>query len=84
MEWKLKYIEAFNQMEEKLKTPKLTPNLHYRPRMIKTAVKDLSETADVIAELFGVKKRMTTTAAMKRLWQYLLRRCSQQRPRPVT
>lgn len=56
-------------MEEKLKTPKLTPNLtpnlHYRTRMIKTAVKDLSETADVIAELLGVKKRMTTTAAMK-------------------
>lgn len=23
LEWKLKYIEAFNQMEEKLKTPKI-------------------------------------------------------------
>lgn len=33
--------------------------------MIKTAVKDLSETADVIAELFGVKKGMSTAAAMK-------------------
>ncbi|MBO6205105.1 MAG: Rha family transcriptional regulator [Selenomonas sp.] len=65
LEWKLKYIEAFNQMEEKLKTPKLTPNPHYRTRMIKTAVKDLSETADVIAELFGVKKGMATAAAMK-------------------
>lgn len=65
LEWKLKYIEAFNQMEEKLKTPKLSPNPHYRTRMIKTAVKDLSETADVIAELFGVKKGMATAAAMK-------------------
>lgn len=65
LEWKLKYIEAFNQMEEKLKTPKLSPNPHYRTRMIKTAVKDLSETADVIAELFGVKKGMSTAAAMK-------------------
>ena len=65
LEWKLKYIEAFNQMEEKLKTPKLSPNPHYRTRMIETAVKDLSETADVIAELFGVKKGMATAAAMK-------------------
>lgn len=65
LEWKLKYIEAFNQMEEKLKTPKLSPNPHYRTRMIKTAVKDLSETADVIAELFGVKKGMATAATMK-------------------
>ena len=39
LEWKLKYIEAFNQMEEKLKTPNLSPNPHYRTRMIKTAVK---------------------------------------------
>ncbi|WP_295159306.1 BRO family protein [Selenomonas sp. AE3005] len=46
-------------------TPKLSPNPHYRTRMIKTAVKDLSETADVIAELFGVKKGMATAAAMK-------------------
>ena len=45
--------------------PKLSPNPHYRTRMIKTAVKDLSETADVIAELFGVKKGMATAAAMK-------------------
>lgn len=65
LEWKIKYIEAFNQMEEKLRTPKLSPNPHYRTRMIKTAVKDLSETADVIAELFGVKKGMATAAAMK-------------------
>ncbi len=65
MQWKIKFIEAFNAMEEKLKTPKLSPNPHYRTRMIKTAVKDLSETADVIAELFGVKKGMATAAAMK-------------------
>ena len=65
LEWKLKYIEAFNAMEKQLKTPKLSPNPHYRTRMIKTAVKDLSETADVIAELFGVKKGMATAAAMK-------------------
>lgn len=65
LDWKIKFIEAFNAMEEKLRTPKLSPNPHYRTRMIKTAVKDLSETADVIAELFGVKKGMSTAAAMK-------------------
>ena len=64
LEWKLKYIEAFNQMEEKLKTPKLSPNPHYRTRMIKTAVKDISETADVIAQYFGVKPGMARSAAM--------------------
>ncbi len=51
-------------MEEKLKTPKLSPNPHYRTRMIKTAVKDISETADVIAQYFGVKPGMARSAAM--------------------
>ena len=64
LEWKLKYIEAFNAMEKQLKTPKLSPNPHYRTRMIKTAVKDISETADVIAQYFGVKPGMARSAAM--------------------
>ena len=64
LEWKIKYIEAFNAMEKQLKTPKLSPNPHYRTRMIKTAVKDISETADVIAQYFGVKPGMARSAAM--------------------
>ena len=64
LEWKLKYIEAFNAMEKQLKMPKLSPNPHYRTRMIKTAVKDISETADVIAQYFGVKPGMARSAAM--------------------
>lgn len=64
MQWKIKYIEAFNAMEKQLKTPKLSPNPHYRTRMIKTAVKDISETADVIAKYFGVKPGMARSAAM--------------------
>lgn len=44
--------------------PKLSPNPHYRTRMIKTAVKDISETADVIAQYFGVKPGMARSAAM--------------------
>lgn len=43
LEWKLKFLEAFNAMEKALReqqaVPKITPNPHYRTRMIKTAVK---------------------------------------------
>lgn len=65
LEWKLKYIEAFNAMEKELATPKLSPNPHYRSRMLKTAVKDCAETADIIVKYFGVKPGMAQAAAMQ-------------------
>ena len=65
LEWKIKYIEAFNEMEKKLQTPQLSPNPHYRTRLIKTAVRDIGGTADAISEVFGVKKGMATAAAME-------------------
>ena len=65
LEWKVKYIEAFNAMEKKLQLPQLAPNPHYRTRMIKTAIKDIGGTAEAIAEVFGVKKGMATSAAMQ-------------------
>lgn len=65
MEWKLKFLEAFNAMEKAIKTPQITPNPHYRTRMIKTAVKDAADTAAMIADTFGVKKPMAMTAAMQ-------------------
>ena len=65
LEWKLKYIEAFNEMEKQLNVPKLAPNPHYRTRLIKTAVRDIGGTAEAIADVFGVKKGMATAAAMK-------------------
>lgn len=69
LEWKLRYIEAFNTMEKALReqqaVPKVTPNPHYRTRMIKTAVKDAADTAAMIADTFGVKKPMAMTAAMQ-------------------
>lgn len=65
LEWKVKYIEAFNAMEKKLQLPHLAPNPHYRTRMIKTAIKDIGGTAEAIAEVFGVKKGMATSAAMQ-------------------
>lgn len=71
LDWKIKFIKAFNAMEEKLRTPKLSPNPHYRTRLIKTAVKDIGGTADAIAEVFGVKKGMATAAAMK-MWGMLM------------
>jgi Rha family phage regulatory protein len=65
LEWKLKFLEAFNAMEKAIKTPQITPNPHYRTRMIKTAVKDAADTAAMIAATFGVKKPMAMTAAMQ-------------------
>lgn len=57
----------FIECEKRLKAqavPKIAPNPHYRTRMIKTAVKDISETAEVIAQYFGVKPGMAQSAAM--------------------
>lgn len=69
LEWKLKFLEAFNAMEKEIRkqqaVPKISPNPHYRTRMIKTAVKDAADTAAMIADTFGVKKPMAMTAAMQ-------------------
>lgn len=48
----------------KYAVPKITPNPHYRTRMIKTAVKDIGDTADTIAQVFHVKKGIAMTASM--------------------
>lgn len=65
LEWKLKFLKAFNAMEKAIKTPQITPNPHYRTRMIKTAVKDIGDTADTIAQVFHVKKGIAMTASMQ-------------------
>jgi Rha family phage regulatory protein len=69
LKWKLKFLEAFNAMEKEIRkqqaVPKISPNPHYRTRMIKTAVKDAADTAAMIADTFGVKKPMAMTAAMQ-------------------
>lgn len=49
----------------KYELPKVTPNPHYRTRMIKTAVKDIGDTADTIAQVFHVKKGIAMTASMQ-------------------
>lgn len=49
----------------KYEIPKITPNPHCRTRMIKTAVKDIGDTADTIAQVFHVKKGIAMTASMQ-------------------
>lgn len=69
LKWKLKFLEAFNAMEKEIRkqqaVPKISPNPHYRTRMIKTAVKDAADTAAMIADVFHVKTPMAMTAAMQ-------------------
>lgn len=64
LQWKLKYIEAFNEMEKIIRTPQLTPNPHYRTRMVGTAIRDIGKTAEAMAKVFAVKPGMALAAAM--------------------
>lgn len=63
LEWKLKYINAFNAMEKAIKTPQLTPNPHYRTRMIGTAVRDIGKTAEALEKVFGCRHGMALATA---------------------
>lgn len=63
LEWKLKYIDAFNAMEKAIKTPQLTPNPHYRTRMIGTAVRDIGKTAEALEKVFGCRHGMALVTA---------------------
>lgn len=63
LEWKLKYIDAFNAMEKAIKTPQITPNPHYRTRMIGTAVRDIGKTAESIEQVFGCRHGMALATA---------------------
>lgn len=66
LEWKLKFLAAFNEMDKMLHTvPKVSPNPHYRTRKIHTAVRDMADTATAIVDVFGVKKPMALTTAMQ-------------------
>lgn len=44
--------------------PSITPNPHYRTRMIGTAVRDIGKTAESIAKVFKVKTGMAMASAM--------------------
>lgn len=45
--------------------PQLTPNPHYRTRMIGTAVRDIGKTRDAIMEVFAVKPGMATAVGIE-------------------
>jgi len=64
LEWKLKYIDAFNAMEKTIKTPRLTPNPHYRTRMIGTAIRDVGKTSEELEKVFGVAHGMALAVSM--------------------
>lgn len=65
LEWKLKFLAAFNEMDKMLHSvPKVSPNPHYT-RKIHTAVRDMADTATAIVDVFGVKKPMALTTAMQ-------------------
>lgn len=64
LEWKIKYINAFNEMEQAIKTPQLTPNPHYRTRMIGTAIRDVGKTSEALEKVFGVTHGMALAVSM--------------------
>lgn len=63
--WKLRYIEAFNAMEKEIALPKVTPNPHYRTRMVGTAIQDVMKTAKGIEQMTAVKHGIALAAAMQ-------------------
>ena len=65
LSWKLKFIDAFEEMRKSLSIPKVTPNPHYRTRMVKTAVTDIGGTAQAIMLTYHVKPGMALAAAQE-------------------
>ena len=65
MQWKIKYIEAFNEMERRLSMPKLSPNPKYRSRLIATAVHDVKKTTEALIDLVpGLQEGMAMQKAI--------------------
>lgn len=57
------YVERFNQMEQADAIPRVTPNPHYRTRMIGTAVRDIGKTAEALEKVFGCRHGMALATA---------------------
>lgn len=58
------YVERFNKMEEAAAIPKVTPNPHYRTRMIGTAIRDVGKTSEALEKVFGVAHGMALAVSM--------------------
>lgn len=63
LEWKLKYINAFNEMQKQLSNPQLEVLPRYKTRMIGTAVRDIGKTAESIEQVYAVKRGMALAVA---------------------
>lgn len=57
------YVERFNKMEQADAIPRVTPNPHYRTRMIGTAVRDVGKTAEALEKVFGCRHGMALATA---------------------
>ena len=64
IQWKLKYIDAFEAMEKELTTPKLTPSPRYRSRAFSTALNDLDKTKQALQKMFKVSDGMAYSKAI--------------------
>ena len=64
IEWKLKYIDAFEAMEKELATPKLTPTPRYRARRLSTAMEDMEKTAANLCKMFKVNAGIAYSKAI--------------------
>ena len=63
LEWKLKYINAFNEMQKQLSNPQLEVLPRYKTRMIGTAVRDIGKTTESIEQVYAVKHGMALAVA---------------------
>lgn len=64
LDWKIKYINAFNEMEKELATPKLTPVPRYRARQLSTALNDMEKTKEALQKMFKVGDGMAYAKAI--------------------
>lgn len=64
IEWKLKYIDAFEAMEKELFTPKLTPSPKFKARRFSSALSDLDQTKKALQKMFKVSDGMAFSKAI--------------------
>ena len=65
LSWKLKYTEAFEEMQKRLSVPQLEHMPRYQTRLLATAVRDIGKTSESIETMFAVKHSMALSAAME-------------------
>ncbi len=64
LDWKIQYINAFNEMEKQLSTPKLTPSPRFRARHLSTALKDMEKTKETLQKMFKVTDGLAYSKAI--------------------